>query len=379
MKICLIGPTYPFRGGISHYTTLLYRHLKKRHEVRFFAFKRQYPEWLFPGATDKDSSSNPIREDGAENILDSLNPITWMKVFLRIKRVNPELVILPWWVSFWTPQFWTIATFVKIFTKTNILFICHNVVEHESKRIDKLCTKFVLRKGDYFLVHSGEDFENLKKFLPDAYVKQNAMPIFEVFHSDFITKADARKQLNIEGNIILFFGFVRPYKGLKYLLKAMPIITRQIDVHLFIVGEFWKGEEEYRKQIEDLGVGENITIINKYVPNEEVGMYFAASDLAVLPYTSATGSAIVQTAFSCNKPVISTNVGCLPEIIDHERTGYVVPARDSQAIAKAVIAFYKEGREDGFVKNIIQEKEKFSWDKMVETIESFIMKSGTTV
>ena len=147
MKISLIGPTYPFRGGISHYTTLLYRHLKKRHEVHFFAFKRQYPKWLFPGETDKDSSSSPIWEDGVENILDSLNPITWFNVFLRTKRVNPELVIFPWWVSFWTPQFWTIAALVKIFTQAKILFICHNVVEHESKTIDKICTRFVLKKN----------------------------------------------------------------------------------------------------------------------------------------------------------------------------------------------------------------------------------------
>jgi len=371
MKICLIGPTYPFRGGISHYTTLLYRHLRKRHEVHFFAFKRQYPKWLFPGETDKDSSSNPIREDGAENILDSLNPITWLKVFLSTKRVNPELVIFPWWVSFWTPQFWTIAALVKIFTQAKILFICHNVVEHESRTIDKICTRFVLKKGDYFIVHSGEDFENLKKIIPDANVKQGFHPTYEVFHSGSITKEKARRQLGVDSNTILFFGFVRPYKGLDYLIEAMPIITKHIDVSLLIVGEFWKGDEKYREEIKNLGVRENIKIINKYVPNEEVGLYFAASDVVVLPYVSATGSGIVQSAFGCNKPVISTNVGCLPQVIDDKRTGYLVPPRDPQAIADAVVSFYKEGKEEEFVNNIIKEKEKFSWDRMVETIESF--------
>jgi glycosyltransferase involved in cell wall biosynthesis len=371
MKICLIGPTYPFRGGISHYTTLLYRHLKKRHEVHFFAFTRQYPKWLFPGESDKDRSSSPIREDDVEHILDSLNPITWLQVFLRIKRVNPELVIFPWWVSFWAPQFWTIITLTKIFTRAQILFICHNVVEHESKTFDKICTRFVLKKGDYFIVHSGEDLENLKRIIPDAHIKQSFHPTYEVFHSGTISKEQAQKQLNIKGNIILFFGFVRPYKGVNYLIEAMPMILKHRDLTLLIVGEFWKGEAEYRKQIEELGVAENIKIVNRYVPNEEVSVYFAASDLVVLPYVSATGSGIVQAAFGCHKPVISTNVGCLPEVIDNARTGYLIPPRDPQAIADAVVSFYKEAREEEFVKNIIQGQEKFSWERMVETIESF--------
>ncbi len=370
MKVSMIGPSYPFRGGISHYTTLLYRSLKKTHDTKFYAFKRQYPKWLFPGHTDRDNSATVIKECDVENILDSLNPFSWLMVFLKIKKEGSELVIFPWWVSFWAPQFWTIATLVKTFTQAKILFICHNVVEHESRMVDKACTKVVLKKGDYFIVHSGEDLENLKKILPDANVKQSFHPTYEVFHSQVITKEDARRELGVEGNTMLFFGFVRPYKGLHYLIEAMPMITKHIDVTLLIVGEFWKGEEEYRKQIEDLGVGENIKIINKYVPNEEVGLYFAASDIVVLPYISATGSGIVQASFGCNKPVISTNVGCLPEVIDDTRTGYLVPTRDPQAIANAVFSFYKEGKEEEFVNNIMKEKEKFSWDRMVKVIES---------
>ncbi|HDY89455.1 MAG TPA: glycosyltransferase [bacterium] len=347
MKIAIIGPSYPFRGGISHYTTLLYRNLKKTHNTKFYAFKRQYPKWLFPGYTDRDNSSTVIKECDVENILDSLNPFTWWMVFLRVKKESSELIIIPWWVSFWAPQFWAIATLVKIFTKAKILFICHNVVAHESRMIDKVCTKFVLKKGDCFIVHSGEDLENLKDILPDANVKQSFHPTYQVFHSQVITKEEARRELGIEGNTMLFFGFVRPYKGLHYLIEAMPMITRHIKVNLLIVGEFWKGEEEYMKQIEDLGIGENVKVISKYVPNEGVGLYFAASDLVVLPYVSATGSGIVQAAFGCNKPVISTNVGCLSEVIDDMRTGYIVPPQDPQAIADAVVSFYKEGKRGG--------------------------------
>jgi glycosyltransferase involved in cell wall biosynthesis len=213
--------------------------------------------------------------------------------------------------------------------------------------------------------------ENLKKVIPDAHVKQTFMPTFEVFNSGLIAKQDARRQLSIDGNTIMFFGFVRPYKGLNYLIDAMPKIIKHVNVNLLIVGEFWEGQEKYRDQIKKLGLGRNIKIIDEYVPNEKVGLYFAACDLVVLPYTSATGSAIVQAAFSCNTPVISTNVGCFPEVIDHNGTGYLVPAEDSQALAGAVVAFYKEGKEKEFVNNIIKRKEEFSWGRMVEMVESF--------
>ena len=371
MKIVLIGPTYPLRGGISHHTTLLYRHLRKRHEVHFFAFRRQYPKWIYPGKSDKDSSQIPIKEDGIEHVLDSLNPVTWVNVFQRIRRVSPELIIFPWWVSFWAPQFWTITSLTRIFTHSKILFICHNVVEHESSVIDKICTRFVLKKGHQFIVHSNEDLRNLRKIITDANVKKNTHPSYEVFHRGDIPKEEARKQLCIEGNTILFFGFVRPYKGLHYLIEAMPKIIKHQSINLLIVGEIWQGEEEYRKQIAELGIGNNIRIINQYVPNEQVGLYFAASDLVVLPYVSATGSGIVQAAFGCNKPVISTLVGSLQEVIDHSKTGYLVPPKDSKAIADAVLSFYKNEQEINFIKNIIKVRERFSWDKMVDTIESF--------
>jgi glycosyltransferase involved in cell wall biosynthesis len=371
MRISMIGPSYPFKGGISHYTTLLYKNIKKKHDTHFYAFKRQYPQWLFPGRTDIDKSSDPIREEGVENVLDSLNPLTWLKVFLEVKSDNPELVILPWWVSFWAPQFWIIATLIKKFTPARVLFICHNVVEHESNKIDQMCTRLVLKKGDHFVVHSGEDLRNLKRIKPDADVRQNFHPTYEVFNTLSIAKEDARRQLGLEGNTILFFGFVRPYKGLSYLIEAMPRIIRNVDVNLLIVGEIWKGEEGYWEQTRRLGLEKHVRFINRYVPNEEVGLYFAASDLVVLPYVSATGSGVVQAALGCERPVVTTRVGCLPEVIDDGRTGYLVPPEDSRAIADAVVSFYAEEKEEEFRQNILKQRETFSWDRMVSTIEGF--------
>jgi len=171
MKICLLGPTYPFRGGIAHYTTLLYKRLKKKHDIVFYSFKRQYPAFLFPGKTDKDCSDFILKDDSIIPILDSLNPFSWLLVALKIIKYNPAMTIIPWWVIFWTPQFFTIIFFLKIFSKIKILFICHNVVEHEASFIKVLLSKAVLSKGDYYIVHSSEEKENLIKLIGNKPIK----------------------------------------------------------------------------------------------------------------------------------------------------------------------------------------------------------------
>ena len=372
MKINVIGPTYPFRGGIAHHTTLLYRALRKKHATKFYAFKRQYPRWLFPGRTDVDSSGIVIEEDSAEYILDSFNPLSWWNVFRKIKANEPDLVIFPWWVSFWTPQFWTITSLVRQFTRSKILFICHNVVAHESKFLDELCTRLVLKKGNYFIVHSKEDLKNLKKILPEANVKKVFHPVYDVFKFEKISKENAQQQLGVEGNILLFFGFVRPYKGLKYLIEAMPLILERVKVTLLVVGECWDDQEHYMRRAEELGIDTHVKVIDTYVPNEDVETYFVACDVVVLPYISGTGSGVAQIAFSFDRPIIATNVGCLPEIVESGKTGFIVKAASPDEIADAVVRFYEEDKEAEFVKKIIEEKEKYSWDRMVEVIEKFL-------
>jgi glycosyltransferase involved in cell wall biosynthesis len=375
MKICLIGPTYPFRGGISHYTTLLYRHLKKRHDTRFFSFKRQYPEWLFPGRTDIDPSQTHIKEEGDQKILDSLNPISWLRVACKIIKLNPDLLIIPWWVSFWTLQFWTISLLVKVFSKSQILFLCHNVVEHESKWIDKIATIFVLKNGDYFIVHSNEDQQNLLSMFPKAKLRKSFHPTYDIFNFGDFDPDTVKKKYEIESNIILFFGFVREYKGLKYLIKALSEVLTKINVTLLIVGEFWKDKDEYLHLINTLGIKDKIVIIDDYVPNEDVGLYFSAADLVVQPYVSATGSGIIQIAFGFGKPVIATKVGCLSEVVEDGKTGYLVPPESPHELAEAIVKYFSEGNVEIFDKNVKKENYKFSWDRMVNIIESFQQES----
>jgi glycosyltransferase involved in cell wall biosynthesis len=302
-----------------------------------------------------------------------MNPYTWMKVAWKIIKSKQDILIIPWWVSFWAPQFWVISFLIKVFTNTKIFFLCHNVVEHESNCVDKILTRIVLRNGDGFIVHSEEDKNNLLAILPRAKVQKTFHPTYEVFDMGNIDANHVRKSLGIDGNIVLFFGFIRPYKGLKYLILALPEVLSRVKVTLLVVGEFWKDKEEYLHLIERLGIQNNVIIIDHYVPNEEVQEYFSAADLVVQPYVSATGSGIVQTAFAFNKPVVATEVGSLPEIIEEGKTGYLVPPEDPKELARAIVRFFQERKSEEFSKNIRRGKYRFSWDRMVDCIEELAL------
>jgi glycosyltransferase involved in cell wall biosynthesis len=369
MKIILIGPTVPFRGGISHHTTLLYRHLKARHQVEFFAFARQYPIWLFPGKTDIDPSKVHIEEAGAQKIINPWNPFCWVVVVKKIMISRPQVLIIPWWVSFWAPCFWAISFLVKIFGNTRILFLCHNVIEHEANVIDKILTGIVLRNGDGFIVQSENDKENLLKIFPRGRVLKTFHPTYDVFDMNHINDCDVRKRLRISGNVILFFGFVRPYKGLRYLILALPEVLAKVKVTLLVVGEFWKDKEEYLSLIQSLHLENRVMLVDEYIRNEDVKGVFSAADLVVQPYVSATGSGVIQTSFAFNKPVIATKVGSLPEIIVDGKTGYIVPPKSPKDLAEAIIRFFHERKGKIFSENIDKAKYKFSWDKIIDCIE----------
>jgi len=372
MKICLLGPTYPFRGGIAHYTTLLYKSLKNRHDVYFYSFKRQYPKFMFPGRTDEDCSDFILKDESAKPILDSFNPFSWIKVAFKIIEDTPDITIIPWWVIFWAPQFLTVIFFLKIFSKTKILFICHNVAEHEANVIKILLSKLVLTKGDYFIVHSAEEKKNLINLIGNKPIKETFHPTYEFFNTEEIPKSVAKAKIGItDEKVILFFGFVREYKGLKYLLEAMPEILKNINLRLLIAGEFWSDKDTYFKMIKNLEIGKNVTIIDKYIPNEEIPFYFYASDIVVLPYTSVTGSGLVQMAFGFNKPVAVTNIGSLSEIVIDKKTGFLVTPKSSSEIAEAILEFYRCD-ENEIIENIKRENYRFSWDVLIEKIEDFL-------
>lgn len=370
MKIVVIGPTAPYKGGISHYNTLLCKNLSKKHNVELISWKRRYPKFIYPAEQLDTESKKKISSD-AKFILDCLNPFTWFKAFFMVKRKAPRLLIFHWVSPFLSPVFTTISFLVKHFTKTKILLICHNVLPHEKRFFDRFLIKALFRYVDNFLVHSKKDFKDLVSIKKDANIKLGFMPLFNFFKRSNLSKTKIRKKLGLRDKVILFFGIIREYKGLIYLIKALPKVLKAVNLDLLIVGEFWKNKDKYLKEIKHLKLQNNVKVIARYVPNEEVADYFLVSDILVLPYTDATQSAILQTAFAFGKPVITTDVGGLKDIINDGKTGFVVQPRSSLSLSDAIIKFYRKNKSKPFSLNVIKERKKFSWKALIKIIESF--------
>jgi glycosyltransferase involved in cell wall biosynthesis len=372
MKIDLVGPSYPFRGGISYHTTLLFKHLKAKHQTRFYCFRRQYPRFLFPGRTDSEESRFYLRDKESQPLLDALNPLTWLNVARRVVRDGPELTILPWWVVYWAPQYLTIILLIKIFSRTRIVFICHNVAEHEAHFLRTAAARLVLSQAHGLIVHSEQEKEVLKALTGKSRITVTVHPTYDVFATTVMSKTSARESLGLsDEKTLLFFGFIRSYKGLADLIRALPLILARLKVRLLIVGEFWEDKKRYLRLIDELDVQEQVTVVDRYVRNEEMPAYFCASDLVVLPYTSVTGSGILQLAFAFGRPVVATAVGDFLRAIEDKKTGFLVAPRSPRSIADAVVEFY-ENHDDAEMQARIKEgMSRFSWDHLIRAIEGF--------
>jgi glycosyltransferase involved in cell wall biosynthesis len=351
---------------------LLARALGQQHSVQFVSFRRQYPSWLFPGRTDRDISGKPLQPDAVEYLLDPFGPWTWFQVAKRIQHHHSDLVVLPWWVPFWAVPFRAVTASTKQLTAAKVVFICHNVLPHESSHLDRFWTRLGLGQGDGFIAHSSDQVEQLLTIFPKAIVRCVPHPTYAAFGTGHWTKEAARRELgfDVEDSLLLFFGFLRPYKGLHHLLAAMVAVLKQKEVRLLIVGELWGSKAETDNQIAQLGLGKRVRMIDRYVPNEEVELYFAAADLVVLPYESATGSGVLQIAMGLGRPAVVTSVSGLAEIVVHGETGLVVPPCDPAALAAAIVQYFEEELESKFVKNIRRSQGRFSWDMMVDAIEN---------
>ncbi len=371
-KILLVGPVYPYKGGIAHYNSLLYRSLKDKYDTTLISFKRLYPSFLYPGKTQKDYQNKTFQVKNVEYLIDSLNPVSWLLTVKKVLSQKPELIIFQWWNPFFAPAYLVIIIFSKMFLTTKVLFICHNVFPHEKIPLDKFFMKALLRKSNFFIVQSKEDEANLLRIVPDANYKLTPHPSYSIFKSANISKEEARAILGIPDaeKVLLYFGFVRKYKGLIYLIRALPFVIEEFpDIRLIIAGEFFDEKTKYLKEIEKLNLQRSIEIFDKYIPDQEVATYFTSSDLVVLPYVTATQSGIVQIAYGFNKPVVVTSVGGLPEVVKHNQTGYVVHPQRPQQIADAILDYFIKNNESKFINNISEQQERFSWRRMIETIE----------
>jgi len=366
MKIIIIGPVYPFKGGIAHYTSRMYSALKRNHLINIISFKMQYPRLIYKNEQfEYDDDSFKI--DNTKFLINTINPISWMNTIKDINLEMPDLVIVQWW----HPYFSLCYRFIlKRLKRIKILFVCHNVFPHERFPFDRPLSRSVLRLGDFFIVHSQQDALNLRSIVPIANLEVTVHPTYDIFGFGNMSCLEARKELGIglDRKVILFFGFVREYKGLRYLLDALSLLKdKHKDILLLIVGDFGGHKNEYQDLINTNS--DNISIHDGYIPNREVEKFFVGCDVVVLPYITATQSGIVQIAYGFNKPVIATNVGGLPEVVVHGETGYIVEPKDSKGIAEAVMRYFEENKTIEFTKNIEAMQYAFSWDRLTEKIE----------
>ncbi len=376
MRICIVGPTYPYRGGIAHYTTLLVKHLRERgHLTRLYSFTRQYPRWLFPGSTDKDPSKAHLKVD-CEYILDPLNPISWWQLYRKVNEYAPDMLVLQWWVPYWAPCLMMISRWIKQHTNIRIIYICHNVLPHDGGgALDRRLVRMVLHRGDAFIVHSEQDYDRLLALLPRVHVIRAQLPSYaELVELSSLSRSLqhlGRVELGIQENqpILLFFGFVRPYKGLKYLIQSLPLVLERFNVHLLVVGESWAPPNFYENYAREWGVMHAVTFVNRYIPNEDLPLYFDLADVVVLPYISATQSATIQLAFGFGKPVITTRVGGMTEVVLDGVNGLIVPPQDAQALARAIIRFYDEQLTEPLAENARRTAQEFSWQQFVSHLE----------
>ncbi len=384
MRFAVVGPTYPFRGGIAHHTTLLVQHLSARHDVLFISFRRQYPRWLFPGRSDRDPSQQPVRAD-CVYLLDPLNPLTWYATARTILAFAPDGVIVPWWVPFWAPAWWTLGRMIRRRRKSRLLFLCHNVLPHESAFWNRWVARRVLQAGDGFVVQSEREAARLRDILP----RGESAAIHVVLHPSYralarestMGREEARSLLKLpeETKAILFFGLVRPHKGVDLLIEALPALRERLPVHLFIVGEWWIPKEPLLARIAALGLDDTVTLVDRYVPNEALAQYFRAADVAVFPYRHATGSGAVQLALGFGLPIVAGDVDGVRELVDEAKGHVLVPPEDTDALAHALQRVLESAPEGSNREEGIEEETRDSWQAMVTAFEKMIANGRTTV
>jgi glycosyltransferase involved in cell wall biosynthesis len=357
-SVVLIGPTLPYRGGIARHTTMLHRALHTQARALTISFSRQYPRWLYPGTHDTDEDLRDYKEPGVEYLIDSLNPKTWTQAVARMREFAPRTVVMPWWHVYWTPCFSWIARAARRMN-SEVVFLCHNSVEHENTKWKQRLSYVALSTADRFITHTYADRDNLQRQFK-APIQVHPHPTFD-WHIDKVHPLPRRARIEL-----LFFGFIRPYKGLDILLEAMKALRHE-DIHLSVVGEFWQNEAAVRRFIEDNRLDSKVELVARYVSDREAAAYFMRSDVVVLPYRSATGSGVIPLAYHFRKPVIATRTGGLPDVVVDGQTGLLVDPESPTALA-AGIASVLTGQVQFDPRAIDRIASRLTWDGLAREI-----------
>ncbi len=340
--VVLIGPGWPFKGGIASHTTYLYRALREVGPVLFVGLRRQYPRWLYPGGSDRAPGDLTLFEPDARRLLAPLSPLAWWRGARAIARFHPGHIVIPWWHVFWAPMTCALLLLLRrLCPNARIIFLVHNAVGHEENSIAWQLARRVLRRGDAWIVHARSEAEQLRTMLGDVPVHYQPHPAYPVADDGLPDRACARARLSLaDAPTLLFFGYVRPYKGLDTLLQALALLGDSPRCQLVVAGEIWGSAAAWDELAQQLGISARVRFENRYIAEADIPAYFAAADLVVLPYRSATGSGVVRLAHSHGRPALVTRTGALADAIEEGITGYVVPPEDPVALAQAIRQFF---------------------------------------
>jgi glycosyltransferase involved in cell wall biosynthesis len=371
-KVIIIGPAHPLRGGLATFDQrLCQQFLDEGYDCSIFSFSLQYPSFLFPGTTQYSSEPPP---EGLKiySVINSIHPFNWIHNGNQIKNLKPDIVVVRYWLPFMGPALGTILRRVRKNRHTRIVAITDNIIPHEKRPGDIPFTRYFLKSCDAFITMSEKVMGDLRQFVTDKPARQVLHPLYDNFGAP-ITKEDAREKLGIDttSRIILFFGFIRKYKGLDILLRAMKVLKDNGDaqtksIKLLVAGEFYEDEKQYTQLIDELGIRDELILRTDFIPDSEVRNYLCAADAVIQPYRNATQSGVTPLAYHFEKPMIVTNVGSLPDLVPHEKAGLVCEPEPS-SIAAAIARYFQLG-EQYFLPHLRNEKEKYSWNKLVAAI-----------
>ncbi|MEO1261813.1 MAG: glycosyltransferase [Bacteroidota bacterium] len=369
MKIAIIGSAYPFRGGLATYNERLAKAFQDQGEdVTLYTFTLQYPNFLFPGKTQYSSDPAPNHLNIVECI-NSVNPLNWIAVGNKIRKANPDLVVIKFWLPFMGPCYGTILRLIKSNRHSKVINIIDNMIPHEKRPGDRIFTKYFVKPVDAFIAMSQTVLDDVDQFDTVKPRLLSPHPLYDNF-GDIAPKKEVLQKLGLDDSFqyMLFFGLIRDYKGLDILIEAFADQRfRNTKIKLIVAGEYYADRDKYVNLIKKHRLEKDIIQVDKFIPDSEVALYFNACDLVVQPYKAATQSGVTQIAYHFNKPMIVTNVGGLSEMCPDGKVGYVVPP-DPTSIADAALKFFNQTDREAMIENIIGEKQKYSWDILTDAI-----------
>ena len=371
MKITILSTAFPYRGGIAVFTERLARAFQEEGDrVKISTFSLQYPNFLFPGKSQYSSSEKP-QDLAIEREVNSINPINWIRIGLKLKKQRPDILILKYWLPFLSPCFGTISRIARSNKHTKAIVVIDNLIPHEKRFGDHLLNSYFVNSVDGFVAMSKTVFDDLSQFDADKKKVLGVHPLYDNF-GKAKSKEEAIENLGFDKNYkyMLFFGIIRKYKGLDILLEAFADNRlKNQNLKLIVAGEFYEDAKPYHDLIKQHNLADSVILATRFIPDKQVVDYFCAADIIVQPYKHATQSGVTQIAYHFEKPMLVTNVGGLNEIVPHNKVGYVCKP-NANDVANHLVDFFSKNKEGLFIEGVKKEKSKYSWDKMIENIKS---------